>query len=73
MAGVNCEGSILVNLGRSELSRRGLAADDAVSASTVDMVRAVVEEQEEVMVLALRSVADVDEMVAAWAEKARME
>jgi len=58
MAGVNCDGSILVNLGRSEDSKSGLA----VEASTVDMVRAVVEEEEEgqEMLLAVLRVESVE-------------
>jgi len=59
MAGVSWEGSMAVNLGRSELSRRGL--DVVVGSATVDMVRAVVvvveqeeDVEEEVMVVRAR-------------------
>ena len=51
MAGVNCDGSIWVNLGRSEDSKSGLSVE--AEASIVDMVRAVVDEEGQEMLLLL--------------------
>ena len=50
MAGVNCDGSIWVNLGRSEDSKSGLSVE-VEAASMVDMVRAVVDEEGQEMLL----------------------
>mmetsp|Transcript_10304 Transcript_10304/g.22369 ORF Transcript_10304/g.22369 Transcript_10304/m.22369 type:complete len:111 (+) Transcript_10304:2354-2686(+) len=74
MAGVSWDGSILVNLGKSLLSRRGL--DVAVESATVDMAQVVVLDEDEDEVLTVlgesRRLATLRVLRMAALEKARM-